>query len=404
MLHDIDLSKAELPPVIKRNGMEYYQDPVRRMPVQVKPEETIRQKLISYLISELRVPAEMIRVEEPLADYGIDSEDRADIVITKEGEKKEIIPIAVIECKAPTVFLDAKAHIQLQKYGDALYVTYIMLTNGHDSFCYAFDEEENTYVDISSLPVYKDMTEGKFTAEEVEKAPERIPFEELESSLTKEWEACKSGEAISDIGYGTPISLALPAYNLFEGLLDARVKMPSGDYGLFHLIKDCGVRMMTYGNASGGQFYGPYRMFETDVNGKKEYYSISFSWYFRNSWEADHPPVTSMNIAHDNDMISHHALQLIIDDNCGAIGNEMRFYHNGKISVGRQGSGKKAELMDLVEKRYPKIIDGNRYYLGKVTNDHLLRLDEQDVINLIVNLVSYSIIRDEYREILKDRK
>lgn len=68
------------------------------------------------------------------------------------------------------------------------------------------------------------------------------------------------------------------------------------------------------------------------------------------------------------------------------------------------GSGKKSELRELVEKRYPQIIVKDRYYLGKITADHLLRLDEPDVTNLIVNLISYAIVRDEFREIVKARK
>lgn len=44
-----------------------------------------------------------------------------------------------------------------------------------------------------------------------------------------------------------------------------------------------------------------------------------------------------------------------------------------------------------------------KYYLGSITADHLLRLDEPDVINLVVNLISYSIIRDEFREVVKSR-
>ena len=81
-------------------------------------------------------------------------------------------------------------------------------------------------------------------------------------------------------------------------------------------------------------------------------------------------------------------------------GKKLKFYHHGRIAVGRIGSGKKTELMALVEKRYPKIIDGSRYYLGEVTADHLLRLDEPDVISLVVNMISYSIVRDEYRSMV----
>ena len=40
----------------------------------------------------------------------------------------------------------------------------------------------------------------------------------------------------------------------------------------------------------------------------------------------------------------------------------------------------------------------------EITSDHLLRLDEPDVINLVENLISYSIVRDEYREKVKAKK
>ena len=57
--------------------------------------------------------------------------------------------------------------------------------------------------------------------------------------------------------------------------------------------------------------------------------------------------------------------------------------------------------MEMVRDRYPDIISGDRYYLGSIRNDHLLSLDEPDVKKLIVNLISYAIIRDEYRQIVK---
>ena len=76
----------------------------------------------------------------------------------------------------------------------------------------------------------------------------------------------------------------------------------------------------------------------------------------------------------------------------------VKIYHHGRIAVGRNGSGRISELRDLVSQRYPKIIDGNRFYLGSIKNDHLLTFDEPDVIDLVVNLISYAIVRDEYRK------
>ena len=89
------------------------------------------------------------------------------------------------------------------------------------------------------------------------------------------------------------------------------------------------------------------------------------------------------------------------EDNAVVNGNTVQFYHHGRIAIGRIGSGKKEELMGMVRTRFPKIIHGSRYYLGSIENDHLLRLDEPEVIDLIVNLISYSIVRDEYREVVK---
>lgn len=58
----------------------------------------------------------------------------------------------------------------------------------------------------------------------------------------------------------------------------------------------------------------------------------------------------------------------------------------------------------FVEERYPRIISGKRFFLGSIVNDRLWRLDDPDVIGLIENLISYSIVRDEYREYVKAKR
>ena len=58
----LDISKQRLPKIYKRNGKECYFDPIRQKLIYITPEETVRQQVISYLIDELEVPAEMISV------------------------------------------------------------------------------------------------------------------------------------------------------------------------------------------------------------------------------------------------------------------------------------------------------------------------------------------------------
>ena len=113
---------------------------------------------------------------------------------------------------------------------------------------------------------------------------------------------------------------------------------------------------------------------------------------------------TIIIVAVDNEKNSHHAIQLVIDDNCSYANNQIHFYHHGKIAIGNIGSGKLDELREFVKKEYPEIISEKKYYLGSLTNDRLWRMDDKEVIQLIENLISYALIRDEYRDYKKALK
>ena len=402
----MDLSKAALPKIYNRNGRQCYLDPIRKRLIVITPEETVRQKVIFYLLNILHVPEYMIQVEEHFSHYGLRSKDRADIVILGKNKDNEAFPLTVIECKAGNVPLDEKAMNQALGYSDSLGSTYTLVINEYRQFCYKYDENKSQYVQIEDLPQYADMLTGECVPIEQVALPGRFSFEKLEEELCSSFEAYEEGY-ISDISKFTPMELALPVFNLWEGLLDVRVKMPTGNYGLFELLEDYGVRMLTYGNASGGQFYGPYRSFLVRIDGNTEFFSIGVSTYEKASWVnkkgADIHPLTCINVAHDDEKTSHHSLQLLVDEDALAEGKTVRFYHNGRIAIGRIGSGKKSELKELVSRRYPKIVKDGKYYLGSIIADHLLRLDEPDVVDLIVNLISYAIVRDEFREIVKAR-
>lgn len=404
-MDSIDLSKVKLPPIYKRNGRECYLDPIRQKLIYITPEETVRQKVIAYLLQKLHVPKNMVIVEEHLSHYGLKSKDRADIVIRAITKDNEEVPLAVVECKAETVDLDERAFQQAQGYSDALGCIYTVLINGIRDFTFMYDEKTNEYVQIKTLPTYKEMLAGDYVQEDLGELPPRIPYDKLEEELKNEFKDAGDDYYLMDISRHTPFNMALPLFNLWEGLLDIRVKMPTGDYGIFKLIEDYGVRLLSYGNGSGGHFFGPYRSFLVDVNGNTEFYSIGFGTYWKSGWDLNEkPPMTCISVAHDDEKVSHHALQLVAEDNVVVIGKKLKFYHHGRIAIGRIGSGKKVELMEMVSEKYPKIVDGNRYYLGEINSDHLLRLDEPDVIDLVVNLISYSIVRDEYREKVKEEK
>lgn len=391
----LDLTDYPLPRKFKRSGKECYLDPIRKKLIFITPEETIRQKVISYLINKLEVTEEAITIEEHLSHYGINSKRRADIIINQYNDKDNTIsPLAVIECKATGVPLDEKATCQLFDYTDKLACEYCMLTDGNIAFCYKYDFVTNKYVEIDALPTYKNMLSGNYSIIENGDIPSRIRFEEIPNNIHT-----YQGY---DIGESTEKTKAKVMINFLECLLDVNFTLPKRKYKMFTLIKDYGVRILSYGNASGGVFSGPYRSFLVDVNGSTEFVSISVSSYC--TYAKPEINKTSLNVAIDNEKNSHHSLQLIVDDNMIVDNNKCSFYHHGKIAVGNMGSGRVNELRELINMKYPSIIYENKFFLGELTYDRLWRLNDEEMVELIENLISYALIRDEYRNYLKNKK
>lgn len=397
----VDISKYELPPIYWRKGKQCYLDPVRQKLIYITPEETVRQRMISYLIHGLNVPKEAILVEEHLSHYNINSRRRADIIV--HGTQNETdYPILIVECKAPEVYLDEKAHEQVFNYCDALGVDYAIVCNGYEMYCYKYSEPKNEYEELSVIPKYQEMLDGKCEIKARDELPARIPFERIEQHLQEIFDQFPKDYFGEDISKSTPMPIAKAAFNLQEALYDVRYQIPIGDYGIFKLIEDYGIRMLTYGNAGGGHFFAPYRSFLIEYKGSAEFISFAFSTYGRSEKVGDIK--TCMCIAHDNEKETHHALQLSFDDNVKVKNEIVTFYHNGRIAVGNQGSGKVDELRMFIEERYPKIIDGKLFNMGTLKNDHLWNIDQSDVVEVIVNFISYALIRDEYRDYVKQKK
>ena len=61
-----NLQNLHLPPVYTHNNKKCYLDPIRKKLIYITPEETIRQKMITYKIEKLNVPMDMLIVEQNL--------------------------------------------------------------------------------------------------------------------------------------------------------------------------------------------------------------------------------------------------------------------------------------------------------------------------------------------------
>ena len=72
-------------------------------------------------------------------------------------------------------------------------------------------------------------------------------------------------------------------------------------------------------------------------------------------------------------------------------------------AVGNVGSGKASELKDHLAKTYPVILNDGEIDLGTLRNERLLYMDDPEVVKFVENLLSYALLRDEYREKVKRR-
>ncbi|MBR4995034.1 MAG: type I restriction enzyme HsdR N-terminal domain-containing protein [Alistipes sp.] len=140
--------KLNFPPINLRatrdKGRVMVFDTIRRMYVVLTPEEWVRRHLVEFLISHCRAPQLSIVEEYPV---NINSTpQRADVVVMGVDAK----PLALVECKAPSVKIDASVFEQATRYNAVVKARYIILTNGMEHYCYELGDEG--YTPLSAFP------------------------------------------------------------------------------------------------------------------------------------------------------------------------------------------------------------------------------------------------------------
>lgn len=152
--------KDFLPPHIFRvDNQPMFFDPVRKKYVPATERETVRQRVVPYLIEKLGVPRKMIRIGEKLSEYGLNFRHRADIVVERFDRAENVLrPLAVVECKSLENPMGEAALNETFDFADKLGCDYCLLTNGDVSF--SFYRGADNYVELEALPTYRDMLKG----------------------------------------------------------------------------------------------------------------------------------------------------------------------------------------------------------------------------------------------------
>ena len=144
---------------IEGNEKPFIYCPIRRKPIQLKPEELIRQLYAARLLNQYRYPQERVRFEH-FVNFGRERK-RADIVILDEDRPDT--PYIIVEVKKPKL-QDGKD--QLRSYCNATGASIGVWTNGQHISHYN-RKDPNYFEEITDIPnvdqILADVRNERFT-------------------------------------------------------------------------------------------------------------------------------------------------------------------------------------------------------------------------------------------------
>ncbi len=126
-------------------------DPLRRMEVPLTPEEQVRQWFIGILLEHSKVPRSLMNSEVSFNLGG--KQYRADILIWDRNAR----PLALVECKQPSVTLNREVLDQAICYDLALNLRWIILTNGQKTI--VLRKNDGKFVNVNFIPDYETMVQ-----------------------------------------------------------------------------------------------------------------------------------------------------------------------------------------------------------------------------------------------------
>ena len=377
------------PPVFEHRGQNYYIDSFRKKLILLTPQEELIKKCITYLINDLKTPAEAIHVKQPLSKYINKLNGVADIIIEAYDESKHLIcPLVLIRCRLESPLSKALTS-QTRKYAHKLNCHYCMVMNDEEVFYYKFKEKINFFRRIDELPIYEKMLSEKYSVPPKEEIPERLNFKELDQLCER-----YLGNGIGNFTYNYK-KLTVIAVNLMECLIYTEHKLAEKQFKLFRIVKDCGVQSLKLILKNRINIYRPYRSFLIEYKDRTEIISVGIAPYVY----MDQPNLerTAINVVINRRGETRILFRLIIDDNVKIRGDEYIFTSSCKKH--KYYSDRENNFKIFITKKYRNVIKikENHFFFGTLTNNRLWNLDDPEVENFIVNLISYALIQEEYK-------
>lgn len=113
----------------EREGRTYIFDAIRKKEVVLTPEEWVRQQLIFHVVTQRNYPEGNLSVEKMIR-LG-EKQKRYDLLVYHRGS-----PWLLLECKEENIPINKATLQQALSYVSSMKVEYLVLSNGHQVFCY----------------------------------------------------------------------------------------------------------------------------------------------------------------------------------------------------------------------------------------------------------------------------
>lgn len=371
-------------------------DPIRKMLVLKTPEEIVRQKFIRYLIKDLNVPENKIEIEVAMSHFEKGARGRADIVVYNEDNEA----LFLVECKSPNISLIDTVWEQIFKYDKIVLAYFLIVTNGKNTLAVRFDGEQYKYlIDLPSYDKHIDESNVQYVIKNNYKGWTRPKFDEIMKDIT-----INEFKDLGWIGDSTPAYLYKFIINLAGCFQELNTFFAPIIIGDLNIIED-GERYTSFGNTSGGSWTGDYHYFILeDKNNDNTIVSVSImaSISCRN-----HPKYgnckgyTMLIVAIDDTDRSHNSLQLNIDKYTKVDGDKFTVWHDGRMTIGKMGSIKKAAVIEFIKTRDKSLtIENGQIILGEFDCSKEIKWNQDRTKNFIKNIITYAVLRDEYRNIV----
>ena len=283
---------------------------IRDKPVKSTPEESVRQRVLNWLIETKDWPEHLIRLEvsHPIVGDPTRQRVRSDIELLNEDFSVDV----VVECKSADVLLGEEVDAQAREYALKSNAKWIWLTNGDQNLFLGRRKGRmgSIWQFVTTIPSIgerarprnldrklpsnsRDMREVNRYLRNFPSGKRNItiPFQ----NLSKKWRR-----------------FVVDFHSLIFDQAKYDIDLPFSYEGV-HILEYRGRKFREFSNQGGGRWFGLYADFLVATQGRVETLSVSiFPW----GGITESPDEVRLCVGVTNERRNHHALQMNLSKNC----------------------------------------------------------------------------------------